>query len=198
MSDLERIIEIAKENQNLFKTKMIVDAGIRKERIKVLMDEGKIRRVGPGYYALNDSFADRYFEFQQRCSNAVYSYETAAYFWGLLEKQPEKIECTFPRGYNASRLNLRFETKFHFAPEPYYSTGIVEIRSPLGSIVKVYDKEKVVCDFIKYRSRCDIQVWGTVLNNYFRRRDKDQKKLIKYAKMYGIMDDLEMYVELLQ
>ena len=198
MSDFERIIEIAKENQNMFRTKMVVDAGIRKEKIKILLNEEKIRRVGPGYYALNDAFVDRYYELQQRCSNAIYSYGTAAYMLGLLEKQPEVIECTFPRGYNASRLNLRFETKFHFTPEPYYSTGIIEITSPLGSKVKVYDKEKIVCDFIKHRSRCDIQVWGTVLNNYFKRRDKDQKKLIKYAKMYGVLDDLEMYVELLQ
>ena len=95
-------------------------------------------------------------------------------------------------------MNLRFETKFHFAPEPFYSTGIIETESPFGSVIKIYDKEKVVCDFIKHRARCNIQVWGTVLNNYFKRRDKEQKKLIKYAKMYGIMDDLEMYVELLQ
>ena len=198
MSDLDQIIEIAEMNQNMFKTKMIVDAGIRKECIKVLLDAGRVKRIGPGYYILTDTFVDRYYELQQRCSKGIYSYATAAYFWGLLDKTPEEIECTFPRGFNASRLNLRFETKFHFAPEPFYQIGITEMQSPLGATVKVYDKEKVVCDFIKYKNRRDIQIWGTVLNNYFKRRDKDLKKLIKYAKVYQIMDDLEMFVELLQ
>ncbi len=198
MSDLDHIIEIAMSNQNMFKTKMIVDAGIRKENIKVLLDNGRVKRIGPGYYALTDSFVDRYYELQQRCTKGIYSFGTAAYFWGLLDKNPEKIECTFPRGYNASRLNLRFDTKFHFAPEEAYQMGITEMKSPLGSLVKVYDKEKVVCDFIKYKSRCDIRIWGTVLNNYFKRRDKDLKRLIKYAKTYQIIDELEMYVELLQ
>lgn len=198
MTDLEQIIEIGKRNNNIFKTKMIVEAGIRKEKIKVLLEEGRIKRIGPGYYTLTDTFVDRYYELQQRCPNGIYSFGTAAYFWGLLDSAPEQIECTFPRGYNASRLNLRFETKFHFAPEEYYAIGIVEKESPLGTLVKVYDKEKVVCDFIKYKSRCNVRIWGTVLNNYFRRRDKDLKKLIKYAKIYGILDELEMYVELLQ
>lgn len=198
MSDFDKIIEIAKDNHNIFKTKSIVDAGIRKEKIKLLLNEGVIKRIGPGYYALANSFVDRYYELQQRCPSSIYSFSTAAYFWGLLDKMPEEIECTFPRGYNASRLNLRFETKFHFAPEEYYQMGITEMESPLGTMVKVYDKEKVVCDYIKYKSRCDIRIWGSVLNNYFRRRDKDLKKLIKYAKAYGILDDLEMYVELLQ
>lgn len=198
MSELDKILEIASENNNIFKTKMIVDAGIRKEKIKELLDEKRIKRIGPGYYALTDSFVDRYYELQQRCSRGIYSFGTAAYFWGLLDHIPEEIECTFPRGFNATRLNLRFETKFHFAPEQFYQIGVTEIQSPLGALVKVYDKEKVVCDFIKYKSRCDIRTWGTVLNNYFRRRDKDLKKLIKYAKIYGILDELEMYVELLQ
>ena len=198
MSDLEQIIEIAKSNNNIFKTKMIVEAGIRKEKIKLLLDENRIKRIGPGYYALSDVFVDRYYELQQRCPKGIYSFATAAYFWGLLDSPPEKIECTFPRGYNASRLNLRFETKFHFAPEEYYLMGLTEKESPLGLNVKVYDKEKTVCDYIKYKNRCDIRIWGTVLNNYFKRRDKDLKKLIKYAKTYGILDELEMYVELLQ
>lgn len=198
MSDLEKIIEIGKLNHNMFKTKMIVDAGIRKEKIKELLEEGLIKRIGPGYYVLAETFVDRYYELQQRCPNGIYSFGTAAYFWGLLDYPPEEIECTFPRGYNASRLNLRFKTKFHFSPEEYYSIGIIEKESPFGTVIKVYDKEKVVCDFIKYKNRCDIRIWGSVLNNYFRCRDKDLKKLIKYAKTYGILEQLEMYVELLQ
>lgn len=198
MSDLEEIIEIAKNNNNIFKTKMVVDAGIRKERIKELLDTGTIKKLGAGYYMISGEFVDRFYELQLRCPKAIYSYGTAAFLLGIIDSMPEEVECTFPRGYNASRLEFRFETKYHFVDEEYYSMGITEIITPYGSKIKVYDKERIVCDFIKNRARCDIRVWGSVLNSYFKRRDKDLKKLIKYAKAFHILDDLEMYVELLQ
>ena len=39
MSDYNKIIELAIQNNNIFKTKMVVDAGIRKERIKEMLTQ---------------------------------------------------------------------------------------------------------------------------------------------------------------
>ena len=198
MSDYDKIIEIARQNNNIFKTKMVVDEGIRKERIKELLDNGKIRKLGGGFYMLEGAFVDRFYELQLRCPKAIYSYGTAAYLHGLIDKIPDELEATFPRGYNASRLDLRYDVRFHFIAEEYYKMGIIEINSPFGNPIRVYDKERVVCEFIKNKARSNIQVWGSILNAYFKRRDKDLKKLIKYAKAFHILDELEMYVELLQ
>ena len=87
MNDYEKIIEIALQNNNIFKTKMIVDAGIRKERIRELLEQGTINRIGHGFYSLTETNRDQYYEFQQRCPKAIFSYGTAAYLWKLSDKK---------------------------------------------------------------------------------------------------------------
>ncbi len=198
MSEFDKIIELAKQNHNIIKTSMVVEAGIRKEKLKLWVEEKRIKRIGRGLYALSDSFIDRYFEFQVKCPKAVYSYNTSAYLCGLLEHPLDKMECTLPRGFNTSHIKSRFEVQYHFVTEEQYELGLVEIDSPFGSKIMAYDRERVVCDYIRHKARCDIQIWGSVLNGYFRSRNKDIKKLIRYAKFFNIMDELEMYVELLQ
>lgn len=53
MSDYDTILQIAKKNNGIFKTKMIVEAGIRKEKIKDLVESGKIERF---HYTLQDFY----------------------------------------------------------------------------------------------------------------------------------------------
>ena len=198
MNDFDKIIEIANQNNHMFQTNMIVEAGIRKERIREMIEEQKIKRIGRGHYILADSFIDPYFELQSLCPKGIFSYQTAAYLWGLISEPGSTIECTFPRGYHPTTIEIRKNTKFHYVTDERYSIGITDKTTPFGTRVRLYDKERIVCDFIKNKARCDIQIWGTVLNAYFRSHDKNIKNLIKYAKFYGILDELEMYVELLQ
>ena len=198
MNEFEKIKEIAMQNHGMFKTNMVIKCGIRKERLKQWVEEKRIVRLSRGIYALADAFVDRYYEFQLRCPKAVYSYGTAAYIWGMIDKPMEKLECTLPRGFNTFHVKTRFDMQYHFVTEEQYNVGLVERESPFGTQIRVYDRERVVCDFIRHKARCDIQVWGSVLNGYFRSRNKDLRKLIQYAKIFGIMDELEMYVELLQ
>ena len=67
MTDYEMIIKIANENNNVFKTKMIVEAGIRKKKMRELLEYGLIERLGYGLYSLSNEEVDKYFEFQQKC-----------------------------------------------------------------------------------------------------------------------------------
>lgn len=197
MTDYERIIRIAVENNNIFKTKMIVDAGIRKEKIRELLEQGRIKRIGHGFYSLNDTVVDRYYEFQQRCPKGIFSYGTAAYFWGLADK-PYTLDCTVPRGYNTSHFNIDTEVKYHYVSQDVYDIGITEFVLPTGVTVRTYDRERIICDFIKNRKKSDMQIFGNALSTYFKSREKDLRRLIKYGKAFHIMDELELYAELLQ
>ena len=88
MKDYEKILEIAAANQGIFKTKMIVDAGIRKERIRELLEQGEIKRIGHGFYVIAGAERDEFYEIQERIPKAIFSYETAAYIWGMSSKSP--------------------------------------------------------------------------------------------------------------
>ena len=66
MTDYEKIEEIARKNNNVFKTQMVIEAGIRKEKIREMLESGLIEKLGHGLYSLSKEDVDEYYEVQQR------------------------------------------------------------------------------------------------------------------------------------
>lgn len=198
MTDYERIIQIATQNNNVFKTKMITAEGIRKEKIKGLLEAGIIERIGYGIYALSKEDIDEYYEFQQKCPKGIFSYGTSAYFWNLSDRVPNVLSCTVPRGYNTSRLKIETKVRYHYIPKELYHMGITETTSPQGARVILYDRERTVCDFVRDRKNVDMQLFSVALNLYFKGREKNIRKLMKYGKVFRITEELEKYIEVLQ
>ncbi len=198
MTDYEMIIKIANENNNVFKTKMIVEAGIRKEKIREMLECGLIEKLGYGLYSLSGEDVDEYYEFQQKCPKGVFSYGTSAYFWDLSDKVPNVLNCTVPRGYNTSRLKIDTKVRYHYVPQDLYDIGIIEITSPQGAKIYVYDRERTICDLVRDRKKVDMQLYSNALNVYFKSREKNIRRLMKYGKVFRITEELEKYMEVLQ
>lgn len=198
MTDYEKIVEIASKNSNIFRTKMVVEAGIRKEKIRELLNRGLIERIGHGLYSLSMESVDEYYEFQQRCPKGVFSYGTSSFFWNLTDRVPNVLNCTVPRGYNTARLKIDTKVKYHYVPQDLYEIGITEIVSPQGAKIRVYDRERTICDLVKNRKNMDMQLYGNALNVYFKSREKDIRRLMKYGKVFHITEELEKYMEVLQ
>ena len=197
MSDYDTILQIAKINNGIFKTKMIVEAGIRKEKIKDLVESGKIEHIGHGYYAIQSNCTDKYYEIQQRCSKAIFSFETAAYLWNLTNIEPKVLDCTVPRGYNTSRLNIGTNIQFHYTLQDFYEIGLVEGHSPQGSSIYLYDRERTICDLIRHRKQIQPAIYSQMINSYFKSREKNIQKLAKYSRIFHVGKELEMYMEVL-
>ena len=198
MTDYEKIEEIARKNNNVFKTQMVIEAGIRKEKIREMLESGLIEKLGHGLYSLSKEDVDEYYEFQQRCPKGIFSYGTSAYFWNLSDRVPNVLSCTVPRGYNTSRLKIDTKVKYHYLPKELYDIGIVEIISPQGAQIRVYDRERTICDLIRDRKKVDMQFYSNALNVYFKSREKNIRKLMKYGKAFRITEELEKYMEVLQ
>lgn len=197
MNEQEKIIQIAIQNNNIFKTKTIVDAGIRKERIRELLETNQIKRITHGYYALENVNIDSFYALQQRHSKGIFSYGTSAYLLEMIRKCPKTLDYTVPRGYNTSRFKMEQEINYHYVLNSLYDIGLTEIVSPQGELVRVYDKERTICDFIRHRNRIDSKLYSEVLNSYFRSSDINVKRLTRYGKIFHVAKELELYMDVL-
>ena len=197
MTDKDKIIQIAIQNNNVFKTKMIVDAGVRKERIKQILEAGLIKKIDRGYYALANVNIDSFYAIQQRHSKGVFSYGTAAYLMEMIRKCPKTIDYTVPRGYNTSRFNMEQNIKYHYVLDNLYDIGLTETVSPEGELVRVYDRERILCDFIRHRNRIEPNLYSEVLKSYFKSPEKNMKRLARYSQIFRVTKELELYVNVL-
>jgi hypothetical protein len=51
--------------------------------------------------------------------------------------------------------------------------GICEIPSSSGNLVKVYDKERCICDLIMIRNKYEVQVFQIAIKEYMASKDKN-------------------------
>ena len=86
---------------------------------------------------------------------------------------------------------------FFYLKDELYEIGIIEMKTPYGNKIKVYDIEKTVCDFIKNRKKIDSESFVKCINRYKKRIDKNKNNLMKYAKIMGIEDEVFSLMEVL-
>lgn len=197
MADLDSLKKIVRDNGYLY-TKDVTKAGIRRESLKKYLDRGSLIRESRGIYSFADSMSDEFALLQSRCKKGIFSYGTALYFHGLSDRFPQMISMTVPKNYNVFYLKEELlHVEFHRIKPSLWDIGIIEINSPQGGKIKIYNKERCICDIIRNRKRTDPQIFTQALKGYFASKDRDNIQLIEYAKKFHIENKVQEYMEIL-
>ena len=119
------------------------------------------------------------------------------YLWGLSDRTPHIMEVSVPQGYNGSRI-LKDNTKLrmHYVKKDNWDIGITETKTSLGNVVKLYDKERCICDLIMMKKEIDKQLYVQAIKEFFC-SSYDTRKLLKYAKLFQIEEKVRDYMEVL-
>lgn len=64
-----------------------------------------------------------------------------------------------------------------------------------GYEVLIYDRERCICDAIKYRNKIGINVMAEILNSYLKSPGADYQKLYTYARNLRVGNILSRYLE---
>lgn len=197
MEDLDFLKKITRENGYLY-TKDVTDAGIRRERLKRYLEEGLLIRESRGIYSFSDTLSDEFVLLQSRCKKGIFSYGTALYFHGLSDRFPQRIVMTVPKTYNVFYLKEELlNVEFHRIKPILWDIGIMEMASTQGGKIRVYDKERCICDAIRDRKKMDPQIYIQAVKEYFALKERDYIRLIKYAQIFRIEEKVQEYMEVL-
>ena len=198
MNDKYEVIKkIAKENNGFVRTSQIEEAGIYRSAIKEFVDQDLLVCERKGIYSIKEEFDDEYVLLQMQSSKFVYSYGTALFLHGLSDRTPHIIDITVPQGTKTTRYTRDNENlRFHYVKKEIYELGICEITTPQGGTVKVYDKERCICDIVKKKEKMDKQLYIRAIQDYFHHKPNN-RKILKYAKELKIDKDIKTYIDIL-
>lgn len=190
------ILQMAKENNGIVTTAMVVSAGFSRGNLKYLVDKGKLDKSSRGVYILPEVWEDELVNLQSRFKRGIFSHETALFLYDLTDRTPNYYYMTFPSTYNlttAKKQNVRCTQVI----APLYELGIETVRSPNGNLIHTYCMERTLCDILKPRCQMDIQVVTDAFKRYVKRKDKNIPRLSEYAKMFKVEYKLRPYLEVL-
>ena len=196
MTQFEQLDLLLNEYGGIIQTFQVIDNGISKPVFYSYVKERGLEQAAHGVYVSPDTWTDAMYILHLRCSQAVFSHETALFFHDLTDREPLKYTITVRTGYNPSRLQ---ENGFqvYTIKNDLHETGITTMQTPFGHSVPVYDMERTVCDLLRSRNNIEMQVFQDALKQYARRKDKNLRTLMKYASMFHVEKILRPYLEVL-
>lgn len=173
----------------------LTEHGIHRGILRELVKSGEIYRYGRGLYVQNDVWEDDIYLLQQKYGRGIYSHDTALYLLGYSDRTPAKYTMTFLKGYNTPSLKRENIIMKRVIPENY-SFGIIEIKSPCGNPIRVYDLERTLCDMVRGNGS-DPQVVNAAMKRYTSTKEKNIHKLMKYAEQLRVKSKVLHYLEVL-
>ena len=180
----DTIKQIMNTNNGMISTRMIEPLNISRQYLSIMENNNDIEKVSRGIYLSPNAFEDSYFSFQQKYKKAIFSHMNALYFYGMTEEFPYNYTVTVPQSYHVDTVNEKCNV--FYVSDDIYELGIVEIETPNGNKVRVYDKERCICDIIRSKGRMDSEQVKKTIKQYMQSRDKDIAKLSEYSKNMGI------------
>lgn len=196
MTNEQKILNIIDKNNGYITSKDIIDESINHVFLSRMVKKGILEKYSKGYYGLPSYLPDSYFIVLSKSKYAIYSHSTALYFHDLSDRTPLNLDITVPNHYGGV-LQKTENITLYTVSEDVLNLGMMEMESPLGMNIKVYDMERTICDIIKAKNKMDAEIFSKALKNYVKRTDKKLSVLFKYTKQLNIEEKVRDYIEVL-
>ena len=196
MTAYERLDLLFEQNNGILKTTQVLGNGITKSMFYAYAKQRGVERVVHGVYVSPDAWMDAMYLLHLRCAQAVFSHESALFFHDLTDREPSPYSITVKTGYNLASLQAD-GIKVYTIKKELHDVGIATMNTPFGNPVPVYDIERTACDVVRSRSGIEMQTFQDALKQYAKRKDKDLRRLMRYAQMFHVEKLLRPYLEVL-
>ena len=196
MNAKEKIEELLEASEDgTITAAQVTEAGLHRSVLQEFVKSGEMYRFGRGLYVRSSAWEDDFYLLQRKYGRGIYSHDTALYLLGYSDRTPAKYTMTFPKGYNAPSLKQENLIIKRVVPENY-EFGRIEIESPSGNPIRVYDLERTLCDILR-GSGSDVQIVGEAMKRYAASKDKNIHKLMQYAEQLRVKPKVLRYMEVL-
>jgi len=187
---------LLEKNRGYLKTADAVNAGVSKTSLGNYVRQNGLERAAHGLYMAQDAWPDDLYVIQVRYPQAIFSHETALYLLSLAEREPTRYSVTLETSMSASNLSKQ-GIKVYKIKDGLFGLGLIEVKSPVGHLLRSYNAERTICDLVRSRSVIEIQDLQAALKEYFRKRERDIPQLMRYAKLLSVEKPIRQYTEVL-
>ena len=190
------ILNALKNNNNLITTAQVLQMGFSKQLLLNYVKAGLLERVRHGTYLLPDAWYDDMYTMMLRSERIIFSHDTALYLHGLSNRTPFRQCITLPSN-TVVPGSIKNECNYFYVKPEWHKIGLTKMRTPVGNMVRCYDLERTICDYLRTRDRCNNELVIVALQNYAAYKGKDLNRLADYATTFKVNSDLQKYLSVL-
>ena len=159
-------------------TKRLMEEGFSNRQIAVLAKEGYLEKICHGYYwIMGEQDKPKDYKCIEVClsdSKAIVCMESALYYQGQIEEEPECLSVATERT-DRSLLKMNFPVNRHYFLGKNFEIGMKQTKTEFG-IYNIYDIERSICDIVRLGID-DFGISDEMCRN---------KRLMKYAELLRV------------
>ena len=182
MCDTQHYKEIFDRYGGMMRTTQLAEEKVFYLQRQKLIEEGYIEKVRRGYYQWIDheDFSEtgtviRLFP------DAILCMDTALRYYGYSDRTPAEWHLAVSKDSGKSRFNIDYP----FVKPYYIEPTVLELGLTRGNMdgyeIRIYDKDRVICDCLRYRNKMDKEIFNKAIQNYIADPEKSIPKLMEYA-----------------
>ena len=190
------ILEELKSSNNIITTSQVLKLGFSKTLLTNYVKAGLLVRSSHGVYSLPNTINDDMYMLMLHSTKIIFSHDTALFLNGFSNRTPFVHSVTIPSN---SALPTSIKDScicFYIKPE-LHELGKIEKSTTFGNIVRCYNMERTICDFIRSRNRCDEEMFISAVKNYAASKYMNLNLLAHYAEQFKVAKELKRYMEVL-
>ena len=181
--DAQRYKQIFEHYGGMMRTKELEQEKIYYHNIQQLMEAGHMEKVRYGYYQWVDP--DDFSEVgtvSRLFPDGIFCMDTALRYYRYTDRTPEQWHLAVSKDSEKSRFHIDYP----FVKPYFLEPAVLELGSTKGNMdghdVRIYDKDRVICDCLRYRNKMDKEIFNKAIQNYINDPGKSISNLLEYAE----------------
>ncbi len=178
---LQEVLEFIEAQGGVAKREQLTGLKVSYRRILDFVEEGKLIRIKSGYYT---DRIDRFTEEEliaRLFPDARLCMDSALYAYGYISQKPYGWHLAVDKNTSKARFRMDYPKVIPYYTEPE-ALEIGSVTMELwGNTYRIYDRERLICDCLKYEAKLDREVFKEAIQSYIADEEKDISALLDYA-----------------
>ena len=181
--DIQHYKQIFEHYGGMMRTKELEQEKIYYQNIQQLIEAGHVEKVRYGYYQwVNPDDFSEVGTVSRLFPDGIFCMETALRYYRYSDRTPEQWHLAVSKDSGKSRFHIDYP----FVKPYFLEPAVLELGSTKGNMdghdVRIYDKDRVICDCLRYRNKMDKEIFNKAIQNYINDPGKSISNLLEYAE----------------
>ncbi len=188
----ERILEAIKKHSGILKTsELYEECNLSYRDLDSFVKKGFLHRVKNGYYSLQDDNGPEELRVKTLFPDGVLCMESALYGYGYIKERPFAWKIAIDKNTSKSRFLLDVPVVVpYYTEDRVLAIGVGEVTIN-GVTMRAYDRDRLICDVLKYEHKMDRNDYKDALRGYINDPNKNIDHLMIYAKERKVLSKVQ-------
>ena len=182
MHDVQYYKSIFDKYGGMMRTTQLAEEKIFYPQREKLIADGYVEKIRRGYYQwINPDDFSEVGTVIRLFPDAILCMDTALRYYGYSDRTPGDWHLAVSKDSGKSR----FKIDYPFVKPYYVEPAVLELGLITGTMdghaIRIYDKERLICDCLRYRKKMDKEIFNKAIRKYITDPKKSIPKLMEYA-----------------